>query len=84
MQEVARSRMAGHHAAGQVAGSRARRQETTQDKESKTKNMTKSNVAALNGKEKLKIKIKTVAFEKPLQITICVSRMRRRMMGASS
>ena len=59
MQEVARSRMAGHRMAGQVEGSRARRQETIQDKERKTRN---SGVER-QGETKNKNKKVTVAFE---------------------
>ncbi len=47
MQEVARSRVAGHNAAGLVVESRARRQETKLDKESKVKNITKSNYSGV-------------------------------------
>ena len=41
MQEVARGRVAGHNAAGLVVESRARRQGTKLDKESKVKNKQK-------------------------------------------
>ena len=47
MQEVARSRVVGHNAAGLVVESRARRQETKLDKESKVKNITKSNYSGV-------------------------------------
>jgi hypothetical protein len=52
MQEVARGRVAGHNAAGLVVESRARRQGTKLDKESKVKNKQNLIIAALNGKEK--------------------------------
>ena len=54
MQEVARGRVAGYNAAGLVVESRARRQGTKLDKESKVKNKQNLIIAALNGKEKPK------------------------------
>ena len=47
MQEVAKSRMVGCRVAGYEAGSRARRQEATQDKERKTRNMAKSEYSSV-------------------------------------
>lgn len=47
MQEVARGRVAGHNAAGLVVESRARRQGTKLDKESKVKNKQKSNYSGV-------------------------------------